>query len=188
LDNTRPNYINAPVEPCGAVGPIIGLSLTQPCQDVPLSGVAPGCVVPSTRIALFPDGCAAAGEVCPDDLLLTRRADGTLAGEAVTVVRMSTQPCALLETEDGRQLRCSLSHEVMVAAPGMPQGRRTVVSDLTLTDRLLLEDGTKIALRSMVREPDGTVVQISLSGPEHLYLSEGLWSHNKAIPAWPGVP
>ena len=161
----------------------------MPCYALGPIGTTPAsaCVAPATRIALFPDGCAAAAEVQAGDLILTRRADGTLAGEAVTAVRNSTQPRVLLETEDGRHLHCSLSHEIMVADASLPQGKRTVVSTLTLDDRLLSEDGTAIVLRSMTREPDGTVIQISLSGPEHLYLSEGLWSHNKAIQPWPGA-
>ena len=98
----------------------------------------------------------------------------------------SVQPCVLLETEDGRQLHCSLSHEIMVADPALPQGRRRVVSALTLADCLLQADGTPVALQSMVREPDSPVLLISLVGPEHIYLSEGLWSHNSAkVPQLP---
>ncbi|MCW3099196.1 MAG: hypothetical protein JWL77_4814 [Chthonomonadaceae bacterium] len=188
-DTARPRYIGAPpggpVDPCAAVGPILPQGQTNRCVAMPLSGIGPGCVVPATRIALFPEGCMAAAEVQPGDLLLTRKADGTLAGEVVTAVRTSTQPRVLLETEEGRQLPCSLSHEVMVADPELPQGRCTVVSELTLSDRLLREDGTAVGLRAMVREPDGLVIQISLLGPGHLYLSDGLWSHNKNNPVWP---
>jgi hypothetical protein len=173
--------------PCAAVASILPIQ-TGSGGQMPVSGVGPGCVTPATRIALFPDGCMAAAEVQPGDLLLTRRADGTTAGEVVTAVRSSMQPRVLLETEDGRQLHCSFSHEVMVADPELPQGRRTVVSDLTPTDRLLREDGMSVGLQSMVRQPDGLVIQLSQSGPEHLYLSEGLWSHNKDMPDWPLPP
>jgi hypothetical protein len=162
-----------------------GSSISVLCA--PPSGVSPGCVSPSTRIALFPEGCKLAGEVQAGDLLLTRTPEGLPAGEAVTGIRVSHQPCLSLETEDGRQLHCSLSHEVMVAAEGQTQGRRTVVSALTLADRLLTEEGTSVGIRAMVRRPEGEVVQISLAGPCNLYLSEGIWSHNKQIPLWPGV-
>jgi hypothetical protein len=177
-----------PTDPCFYPELILGQSTGKPCGAIPPdapSGLNNNCVAPSTRIALFPEGCLAAAEVQVGDLLLTHRVDGTLAGERVTAVRRTMQPRVVLETEDGRRLHCSLSHEVMAADPDLPQGRRIVVSELTLSDRLLLEDGTAVALTAIAREPDGAVVRISLSGPEHLYLSEGLWSHNKLAIQWP---
>jgi hypothetical protein len=186
----RPNFIGSPIDPCyhGPIRLFFPADAGKPCGTVPPdapSGLNNNCVAPSTRIALFPEGCLAAAEVQAGDLLLTRRVDGTLTGERVTAVQTTTQPCVVLETEDGRRLHCSLSHEVMAADPDLLQGRRTVVSALTLNDRLLLEDGTPVALAAIAREPDGAVVRISLSGPEHLYLSEGLWSHNKIGLSWP---
>ncbi len=167
------------------------LPLGKPCQDGSVdapTGLDAFCVSPESRIALFPEGCLAAAEVQSGDLLKTRRADGTLAGEVVTAVRRSNQAGLLLETKAGHRLHCSLSHEIMVADPTLPQGRRRVASELTMEDRLLQEDGTPVALRKITPQADGPVIQISLSGPEHLYLSEGLWSHNKIGIAWPVPP
>jgi hypothetical protein len=61
-------------------------------------------------------------------------------------------------------------------------------SALTLGDRLLREDGEPVALAAILPGSAGEVMQVSLAGPHHLYLSEGLWSHNKATPppwSWP---
>lgn len=164
-------------------------SLGSTCA--PPGGVPAGCVAPATRISLFPEGCLAAGEVQIGDCVRTCREDGTIGGELVTGIRASTQPCVLLETEDGRQLHCSLSHEVMVANEEFPQGKRTLITALTLADRLLTEEGKAVALKSMVRQPDGPVLLICLVGPQHTYISDGLWSHNdihrKAI-TWPEPP
>jgi hypothetical protein len=151
--------------------------------------ISTGCVSPNTRIALFPEGCKAAWEVEVGDLLLTRSDDGAQVGEAVTGVRVSRQPCVVIESEDRRQLHCSLSHEVMVYEETCVSGRRVCVSSLTLADRLLLADGTAIAIVALIPQPEGEVIQLSLSGPHHLYLSEGLWSHNKTGGAvWPVPP
>jgi hypothetical protein len=56
-------------------------------------------------------------------------------------------------------------------------------------DRLLREDGEPVKLAAILPDTPGEVIQVSLAGPHHLYLSDGLWSHNKEFPrdpwAWP---
>jgi hypothetical protein len=153
----------------------------------PPSGPVPGCVRPQTRIALFPEGCKAAGEIQVGDVVLTRTPEGALVGEAVSAVRRSLQSCLALTTEDGRRLLCSESHDVMVADPDQAQGRRTRATALTLVDRLLDEDGTSVRLVAMTVEPAGEVIGLLLSGPHHVYLSEGLWSHNREKFPWPAT-
>ena len=123
------------------------------------------------------------------DILLTRTETGELVGEAVTAIRSNVQPCLALTTEDGRQLHCSTSHVVMVADAQRVQGRQKAASTLTLSDRLLREDGTPVCLVAIEIEPAGEVIRISMSGPHHVYLSEGLWSHNaKVAPGWTWPP
>lgn len=131
-----------------------------------------------------------AGEVQVGDILLTLLENGTIGGERVIGIRSSVQPCVRLETEDGRQLLCSLSHEVIVTDPDLPDGKRTGVLSLTLDDRLVNEEGVPVALRSIVRQPEGPVLLLSLEGPRHLYLSNGIWSHNSAFkrPTYPLPP
>jgi len=151
--------------------------VAPPCS--PVDGPTAACVTLHTRIALFPDGCKFAAEIEVGDLLLTRTAAGELVGEAVNAIRVSVQPCVTLVTEDGRHLHCSRSHEVMIDADAKPAGRRTTASALTTGERLLLEDGTPVSLVAVLSGSPGEVIRLSLAGPHHLYLSEGLWSHNK---------
>jgi hypothetical protein len=152
-----------------------------PCQ--PGSGL--GCVAPDSRIMLYPNGCRLACELCPGDILLTRDANGVEMGEAVLRSTISEQPRMVVETRDGLRLRCSFSHEVMVADELQPMGVVRRASDLSLTDRLLLEDGALAAIDSISVAPAGSVVLIVMAGPNHVYLSDGLWSHNKVTPVWP---
>ena len=62
---------------------------------------------------------------------------------------------------------------------------RRRASDLTEADSLLLEDGSQTQVTRISPLPAGPVLQISLAGPHHVYLTDGLWSHNKGIPQWP---
>ena len=143
------------------------------------------CVAPGTRITLFPDGCAFAGDIQVGDLLLTRDEQGAFAGEKVVRVAESVQPCAAIETENGKRMVCSLTHEVMISSGEGALAVRRRVSELTIADSMLLEDGTRVAIHSIAPMPAGPVVQISLAGPHHVYLTDGIWSHNKTIPPWP---
>jgi hypothetical protein len=144
-----------------------------------------GCVPGACRIALYPDGCAAAGEIRVGDLLLTRDADGRPAGEAVAELRISTQPCVAIETQSGRRIVCSLSHELPAFAGNDLVCDVRRAADLSISASLALQDGRRDPIASIAAAGDMEVVQISLRGPNNLYLAEGFWSHNKLTTDWP---
>jgi hypothetical protein len=78
-----------------------------------------------------------------------------------------------------------MSHEIMIADVLSTNGVVKRVSDLTLSDSLLLGDGTPAPIVSISVAPSGRVVRVVMTGPNHIYLADGLWSHNKATPVWP---
>jgi len=168
-----------PIAPPGGGGGS-GPGPSSPCNPPP--GLPPGCVTLDTAIALFPEGTRCAGALHIGDLVLTRTAQGELIGERVTALRTSLQPTLLLETASGHSLHCSLSHEIMVYSASEKQGRQILVTRITLDDALISSKGEPDAVQKIERTQPSSVIEISLEGPHHVYLSDGVWSHNKTAP------
>jgi hypothetical protein len=71
------------------------------------------------------------------------------------------------------------------------RGRQLLAGDVRVGDVVLLENGDSARISAMAPIREARVYQISLSGPNHVYLTNGIWSHNKlTVPSWPtsGVP
>ncbi len=70
---------------------------------------------------------------------------------------------------------------------GDPVGVKSRVSelDLTMNRSLQLQYGEADAIVDIRSVGDGPVYQLYLAGPNHVYLSSGIWSHNKSGAAWP---
>ncbi len=167
-------------------GPIELLSAGIPCA-------APGgtitCVTAETRISLYPAGCAAACELKACDIVLSRDRAGQACGEEVAAVIVVSDLCFTIRTVCGRTLRCSQSHPVMVPDATDLRGRQVAASELNLGDSVLLQNGSTAEIADIQSIGDQPVYLISLVGPNHVYVTNGLWSHNKVTvpdpPAWP---
>ena len=167
-------------------GPIELFSAGIPCA-------APGgtftCVTAETRIALYPAGCAAACELKACDIVLSRDSAGQACGEEVAAVMGVSDLCFTIRTVCGRTLRCSQSHPVMVPDATDLRGRQVAASELNLGDSVLLQNGSTAEIADIQSIGDQPVYLISLVGPNHAYVTNGLWSHNKVTvpdpPAWP---
>jgi len=118
------------------------------------------------------------------DTVVTIDENGELVGEAINQVVEVIQEVLAITTSDGRRLTCSPAHECMVRTVAGEAHRRRA-KDLLTGDRLLVSDGGTAVITDISELPAGPVVRISMEGPNHKYLTEGIWSHNKSVPLWP---
>jgi hypothetical protein len=163
-------------------GPIELYSAGIPCA-------APGgtmtCVTAETRIALHPTGCAAACELKAGDIVLSRDASGQPCGEEVAAVMGVSDLCFTIRTVCRRSLRCSQSHPVMVPDAADSRGRQVPASELAVGESVLLQNGSTAVIADIQSIGEQAVYLISLVGPNHVYVTNGLWSHNKLTPVDP---
>jgi len=103
--------------------------------------------------------------------------------EQVVAVKHSMQPCVRVTVSHGDQyslpqesITVSTSHEFVSPREGAPPIR---ASELRIGQMLRMEGNKSSIVVGLVYVGVKHVVQISLEGPTHLYLSSGFVHHNK---------
>jgi len=151
-----------------------------PCMPVNAFG---NCVVPDTRIAMFPVGFKAASEVEIGDTVLSLAPNGEAAGELVAAIVHAFRHCVEVTLSNEQTLTCSLEHELMVVLGAGEPITHLKASELTGEHTLILQDGAHVPVLKVEIVGNRNVIRISLGGPNHVFFTDGVLSHNKAT--WP---